>query len=133
MTRAQAKRNQNSAKAVIKSSLKGEEGKDTGCPLKNNSEKKEPESGIRRTPANSAVTKLIDTRKFSSLTKLVRVIAWIWRAAMKWKMVLRKNLTLRKSKWEEFPSTEDVKSQVKHAVLIVGECKDAMRDLLLAT
>lgn len=75
----------------------------------------------------------IDTTKFSSLTKLVRVIAWIWRAAMKWKMVLKKKLTSGKPKLEEFPSTEDVRSGVKHAVLTVGECEDTLRDLLLAT
>lgn len=34
---------------------------------------------------------------------------------------------------EEFPSTEDVRSGVKHAVLTVGECEDTLRDLLLAT
>lgn len=86
---------------MINSSLKGEEGKDTGCPLENNSDKKDL-SGIRRAAANIAVTKLIDSRKLSSLTKLVRVIARIWRAAMKRKMVLRKNFTSRKSKWKEF-------------------------------
>lgn len=40
---------------------------------------------------------------------------------------------LNKSKYEEFSSTEDVKSRVKHAVLTVGEYEDAFRDLFLAT
>ena len=31
--------------------------------------------------AGSAVEQLIEERRFSSLTKLVRVIAWVWRAA----------------------------------------------------
>ena len=31
--------------------------------------------------AGSAVEQLVEERRFSSLTKLVRVIAWVWRAA----------------------------------------------------
>ncbi|MCI4375255.1 hypothetical protein PGIGA_G00107360 [Pangasianodon gigas] len=132
LTRAQTIRNQNSAKAVLKAPIRSEEKKDQSFSLQNNPDGKEPDTGIRRAPASSAVMKLIDTRKFSSLMKLVRVIAWVWRAAMKWKMVLEKSLISNKSKCEEFPSTEDVKSRVKHAVLTVGEYEDALRDLFLA-
>ncbi|KAL1254332.1 hypothetical protein QQF64_016561 [Cirrhinus molitorella] len=133
LTRAQIIRNQGSAKAVIEAPIRSERKKDQSCPLQNNPYGKEPGTGIQRATDSSAVMKLIDTKRFSSLTKLVRVIAWVWRAAMKWKMILEKSLISNKPKWEEFSSTEKVKSTVKHAVLTVGECKDALRDLFLAT
>jgi hypothetical protein len=56
LTRAQVKRNQSDAQ-------------------QNNPD--EPKTRIRRSPAGSAVTKLIDIRKFSSLTRLIRVIVWV--------------------------------------------------------
>lgn len=38
---------------------------------------------VWRPPAGSAVRKILDISKFSSLAKLTRVIAWIWRSATK--------------------------------------------------
>ena len=101
--------------------------------LKKSPDGEESKIQVRRPPAGSAVRELIDTRKFSSLTKLMRVVAWVWRAAMKWKMVLTKSSAAASSKpkWEEISSAE-VKSRAKQAILTVGECGDAQRDLLLA-
>ncbi|TDH04610.1 hypothetical protein EPR50_G00134590 [Perca flavescens] len=70
-------------------------------------------------------------KKFSSLTRLIRVTAWVWRAATKWKEVLTKNSASDKPKWEGVVST-NWRSRGKQAVLIVGECEDALRDLFLA-
>lgn len=77
---------------------------------------------IRRPPAGSVVKLLVDERNFSSLFKLVRVIAWVWRAATRWKM---KGSAVSKAK-------EEAKTRAKQAVLSVGECEDALRDLFLA-
>lgn len=77
---------------------------------------------IRRPPAGSVVKLLVDERNFSSLSKLVRVIAWVWRAATRWKM---KGSAVSKAK-------EEAKTRAKQAVLSVGECEDALRDLFLA-
>ncbi|KAM9553345.1 uncharacterized protein ACWYII_035103 isoform 1-T2 [Salvelinus alpinus] len=110
LTRAQVKRNQSDAQ-------------------QNNPD--EPKTRIRRSPAGSAVTKLIDIRKFSSLTRLIRVIAWVWRAATRWKEMLTKNSASDKPKWEDALST-NWRYRAKQAVLTVGECEDALRDLFLA-
>lgn len=84
---------------------------------------------IQRAPAGTVVKQLTDVRKFSSLTKLVRIIAWVWRADAKWK---RKASADSKAKWEAMPSKEGAKSKAKQAVLSVRECQDALRDLFLA-
>lgn len=73
---------------------------------------------------------LIDIRKFSSLTKVIRVVAWVWRAAIKWKGVLAKTPATSKPKWEGL-SSEEIKSRAKQAVLIISEY-DSQRDLFLA-
>jgi len=86
---------------------------------------------IRRLPSGSAVTNLIDIKKFSNLTRLIRVIAWVWRAARRWKELLNKNSASDKPKWEGAFST-NWRSRAKQAVLTVGECRDALRDLFLA-
>lgn len=44
--------------------------------LQSSPEGSESKIQVQRPPAGSAVRKLIDIRKFSSLTKLIRVIAW---------------------------------------------------------
>lgn len=84
---------------------------------------------IQRAPAGSMVKQLVEERKFSSLAKLVRVIAWVWRAATKWKMKM-KGSAATKAKWEAIPSKEEAKS--RQAVLSVGVCEDTLRDLFLA-
>lgn len=92
---------------------------------------KGPRTQLRRPPAGSAVKELINVRKFSSLTKMTRVIAWVWRAAMKWKELLGKTQSTSKPKWEVL-SSEELKSRAKQAVLTIGEYEDAQRDLFLA-
>lgn len=116
ITRAQAKREHNSTLQDYPSI------KDTVIPTR------APENVPVRRPPDGTVVKLIDVRKFSSLTKLIRIIAWVWRAAVKWK---RKSSADRKAKWEDMPSKDGAKSKAKKAVLSVRECQDALRDLLL--
>jgi len=70
---------------------------------------------------------LIDIRKFCSLTRLIQVIAWVWRATTRWK-VLTKNSSSDNPKWEEALST-NWRFRAKQAVLTVGECEDVLRDL----
>lgn len=59
---------------------------------------------ITRTPAGLVVKELFENRKFSSLTRLVRVIAWVWRAATKWKT---KFSATNKAKLKTNPSKEE--------------------------
>lgn len=68
------------------------------------------------------VEHLVEIRRFSSLSRLVRVIAWVCRAANQW---LRRRCQFPKqSKWEE--------TSPKQAVLTVKEHEDALKDLFLA-
>ena len=83
---------------------------------------------IRRPPASLVVKELVEDRKFSSLTRLVRVIAWVWRAATKWKT---KYSATNKAKLKTNLLKEETKSKAKQAVISVGECEDALRDLFL--
>lgn len=73
----------------------------------------------RRPPAAPVVQQLVDVRHFSSLRKLIGVVAWIWRAAKKF---LHVKVT-DKEKWEAVPSS---------GVITVGEREDVFRDLCLA-
>lgn len=75
---------------------------------------------------------ILDISKFSSLTKLTRVIAWVWRAATRWKEVLAGTSTTSKPKRGNILSALEVKSKVKEATLTVKECEDTLRDLFLA-
>ncbi|XP_060777189.1 uncharacterized protein LOC132886503 [Neoarius graeffei] len=68
----------------------------------------------------SAVQRLIDVKRFSDLSKLLKTIAWVWRAA---KRFLRPNRTLNRPKWEEVPL---------NGIITAKERKDALMDLLLA-
>ncbi|KAI3365757.1 hypothetical protein L3Q82_000765 [Scortum barcoo] len=136
LTRSQVKKNRGDVPsgAAIPSSpvvtVKDEKDHDV---VQSSPEGNKPKSPVRRPPAGSAVRQLIDIKKYSSLSKLIRVIAWVWRAAMKWKMVLTKNSVTASSrpKWEEISSAE-VKCRTKQAVLTVSEYEDAQRDLFLA-
>ena len=61
----------------------------------------------QRPPAGSSIQSLVDIKRFSSLTRLVKTIAWIWRAARrflgpnripnrpKWEVSFKLSLTLR--------------------------------------
>jgi len=74
----------------------------------------------RRPPAGAAILGLVDAKRFSSLTKLVETIAWIWRAAKKF---IGQNKAAKSSKWEAVSST---------GVVSVKERQDALRDIFLA-
>lgn len=71
LTRAQAKRNKNDVLPEV--GVQKESQSDAQQSRQNNPD--EPKTKIRRPPAGSAGTKLIDIRKFSSLTRLIRVTA----------------------------------------------------------
>ena len=68
----------------------------------------------------------MEVRKFISLTKLVKVIGWVWQAAHKW--LEKKGQPRGQSKWEAM----SLKENTKGAVLTVEEREDALRDLFLA-
>lgn len=121
LTRAQAKREQSSALQNFPSM------KETVIPTK--APETVEEVPVQRAPAGTVVKQLIDIRKFSSLTKLVRIIAWVWRAAARWK---RKCSADSKAKWEAMASKKGGQSKATQAVLSVRECQDARRDLFLA-
>ena len=76
---------------------------------------------LRRKPTGW-VKDLVEVRRFSSLSKLVRVIAWVCLAAKQW--LKRKCRAPKQSKWEV--------TSPKQAVLTVKEHEDALKDLFLA-
>ena len=72
-----------------------------------------------RPPAGLAVQMLVDVRQFSNLTRLVKTVAWVWRAAKRFLQVK----TGDESKWEAVSFSGTV---------TVSERRDAFRDLCLA-
>ncbi len=56
----------------------------------------------RKPPAGLAVENLCNMERFSDLSRLVRTIAWVWRAA---RQFLGGNRTLNNPKWEVVSST----------------------------
>ena len=80
----------------------------------------------RRKPAGWVIKDLLDVKRFSSLPRLVKVIAWVWRAAKKW--LERRCQPRGQSEWEAM----SLKGKAKGAVLTVEEREDALRDLFLA-
>lgn len=68
----------------------------------------------------SAVQNLMSVERFSDLSKLLKTIAFVWRAA---KRFLGLKRTLNKPKWEEIPAS---------CIVTAKERKDALTDLLLA-
>lgn len=75
----------------------------------------------RRPPAGSTIRSLVDVKRFSILTRLVKTVAWIWRAA---KTFIGQNQTMDSPKWEAVSSA---------GVISVRERQDALRDIFLAT
>ncbi|KAK9521449.1 hypothetical protein VZT92_021254 [Zoarces viviparus] len=71
----------------------------------------------RRPPAGSAIRGLVDVKRFSSLARLVKTIAWIWRAA---KTVIGQKKARKSSKWEAVSFA---------GVVSVREREDAQRHL----
>lgn len=80
-----------------------------------------PTLPLRRKPTGW-VKDLVEVRRFSSLSKLVRVIAWVCLAAKQW--LKRKCWAPKQSKWKV--------TSPKHTVLTVKEHEDALKDLFLA-
>lgn len=74
----------------------------------------------RRPPAGSVVQSLVDVKQFSVLTRLVKTVAWIWRAARRF---IKQTPALRSPKWEAVSST---------GVISVRERMDALGDIFLA-
>lgn len=62
---------------------------------------------------------------FSSLTKLVRVICWVWRGIKKW-------LGIRSQNPKDGKRKAPMKNETRKAVLTVKEQEDALRGLFLA-
>lgn len=83
--------------------------------------KEAPNLEHRRPPAGAAVRNLVDEGRFSNLTRLVKTIAWVWRAA---KCFAAKSKILGAPKWEAVSSAR---------VITTIERQDALRDLFLAT
>ncbi|KAK7889795.1 hypothetical protein WMY93_025355 [Mugilogobius chulae] len=78
--------------------------------------KQQAQSSRRLT--GEVVQKLVDVKRFSTLLKLVKTVAWIWRAVEKFLSVN----ALDKAKWEAVPS----------GVITATEREDAFRDICLA-
>lgn len=74
----------------------------------------------RRPPAGSVIQNLVDTKRFSGLARLVKAVAWLWRAAKKF---ASHNQVLDSPKWEAVASA---------GVITVRERQDALRDIFLA-
>lgn len=70
--------------------------------------------------ARSAIQSFVDVKQFSELSKLVKTIAWVWRAA---KRFLGASQTLNWPKWEVVPSSGSIS---------VRERKDGLCELFLA-
>ncbi|XP_058477623.1 uncharacterized protein LOC131448851 [Solea solea] len=82
--------------------------------------KQEAQTEQRRLPAGSAIQTLVDVRRYSTLSRLVKTVAWIWRAA---KQFGKGSQAVESPKWEAIPST---------GVISVREREDALRDIFLA-
>lgn len=66
--------------------------------------------------------RLVDVEKFSSLSRLARVIGWVWRSVRKWLEIRNKNSTFEK---------QDIVG-ISGFVLTVKEREDALKALFLA-
>ena len=77
-----------------------------------------------RVPTGSVAKNLLDVKKFSRLSRLVGVIAWVQRAAYRW-LDLKRQAT-KQAKWEAKSSNEEPRA------LDVEDRKYAFRDLCLA-
>ncbi|KAJ8392122.1 hypothetical protein AAFF_G00079280 [Aldrovandia affinis] len=77
LTRAQA--NVRTGKVKVNQSLT-EPACDSGIPK----ESQLPEDKSRKRPCCASITDLVNPERFSSLSRLCQVVAWVWRAAQKW-------------------------------------------------
>lgn len=74
----------------------------------------------RRPPAGPAIQNLVDVRWFSVLTRLVKMVAWVWRAA---KMFIGQSRPMNRPKWEAVSAV---------GVISVREREEALRDIFHA-
>ncbi|XP_062416584.1 uncharacterized protein LOC119218794 [Pungitius pungitius] len=74
---------------------------------------------LHRPPAGVAATNLLDTKRFSSLARLIKSLALVWRAARKY----LRGRAWGRSQWEAVPLA---------GIITVAEREDAFRDLCLA-
>lgn len=77
-------------------------------------EMRQGEVVLRVALSNSAFKNLLEVNRFSCLSRLVNVVAWVRRAADSWLGL--KNQTPKKSKWEASPSKEEGSYEVKDEV-----------------
>lgn len=84
----------------------------------------EPAQG--RVHTGSITESLLDVKKFSSLSRLIGVVAWIHRAASTW--LDMKSKASKQAKWEAKPSTEEPRT----LVLDAKSRESAFRELCLA-
>lgn len=91
-----------------------------GQTVKQTPDQKQNQTPAGRGPEGSVVQSLIDVRRFSDLSKLVKTIAWVWRAA---KRFFGPSRTLNRLKWKAIPSS---------GMITLRERKDALCDLFLA-
>ncbi|XP_073797048.1 uncharacterized protein [Danio rerio] len=77
------------------------------------------------TPRDLIIKKLVDEEKYSNLTKLVRVIGWVWRAVKKW-------LGFRDQDSNERKRKEVLQNKIKQTMLTVKEEEYILKELFLA-
>ena len=83
-------------------------------------QKQNPIQAERRPPAGSAKQNLVDVKQFNVLSRLVKTVAWIWRAAKKF---IKPSQSVESEKWEAVSSS---------GVISVKEREDAQQDILLS-
>ncbi|XP_033975580.1 uncharacterized protein LOC117473794 isoform X2 [Trematomus bernacchii] len=93
----------------------------TQNPLELKLDQEQTQTHPKRPPAGSAVLNLVNVKRFSNLSRLVKTVAWIWRAAKKF--IRGKRQTANSPKWEAVSSSQ---------VISVKEREDALRDIFLA-
>ncbi len=71
------------------------------------------------------IKKLVDEKKFSNLTKLVRVIGWVWHGTKKW-------LEFRNRNPEDGNRKVVSENETKKTVLTIKEQEDVLKGLFLA-
>ncbi|XP_032410348.1 uncharacterized protein LOC116714123 isoform X3 [Xiphophorus hellerii] len=118
ITRAQSKQTKEKLcdEGVTKNALKA-----TKC--------KERDRELKISPLTFIAKQLIQERRYSSLSKLVRVIAWVRRAVENWKLTLESHHSGRKVKVK---ISTDIKQSTIHPGLSVKECENALREVFLA-
>ena len=89
--------------------------------LKQDQEPTQTQTQPKRPPAGSTVQELVDVKRFSNLSRLVKTVAWIRRAA---RMFMKGNKrTANNPKWEAVSFSK---------VISVTEREDALKDIFLA-